>query len=138
MAALPVTVSVVVESSGTVIPNVIIRPTDTIKGTRARVVFVFVFVLFVFVLFCLFFYSFSDVRANLMQQLALMGNQVISQNNHCVFMLQRTCDIATNQKSILDETISLGSLKIEPGSRLIWKGDVKLKADVQELCFSIT
>ena len=109
MAALPVAVTVIVESSKTVVENVNIKPTDTPR----------------------------EVRAAVIERLAALGNPVVAHSERCLFRLQRACDVSS-QLQILDEMTPLGMLKIEPASRLFWTGDVKLKSDVPALCFSVT
>lgn len=109
MAALPVSVTVVVDASKTVVDSVIIKPTDTAR----------------------------ELRATIMERLAGLGNPVVSQNERCLFRLQRACDVSS-QLQIVDEVTPLGMLKIEPASKIFWTGDVKLKSDVPALCFSVT
>lgn len=112
MATLPVTLTVVVEQSGVQVPQIVVQPTDTIK----------------------------DVRAAVMQKLEKMSNPVMSQNERCLFFLQRAYDVgsAASKKELLTEVTPLGTLKIEPGSVIVWSGDVKLKSDQPAMCFTLT
>ena len=88
IANLPVSVTVVVESSGTRIP-LVIQPSESVR----------------------------EVRAQVMARLEAQANPVVSHSERCLFFLQRALG---SGREMLNETMPLGALKIEPGSLLLW------------------
>jgi hypothetical protein len=110
ISQLPVQVTVVVEASGTQVGTLIVQPTDTIR----------------------------EVRAGAILRLEQQGNPVLAHSERCLFFLQRAYDLAGAKRELLPEAQPLGTLKIEPGSVLVWTGDVKLKADQPATCFVLT
>ena len=80
--------------------------------------------------------SVSEVRQRTLAILEQQGNPVLSFSERCLFFLLRPFSLANRE--MLQEATPLGSLKIEPGSVLLWTGPVKLKSDQPMLCFVLT
>ena len=112
ISQLPVSVAVVIEASKTVIPNITVNPTDTI----------------------------ADVRALVIKMMQQQGNPVLSHNERCLFFLARALNVAagTGVREMIRDVTPLGTLKIEPGSQLVWTGPVSLKSDQPAKCFVLT
>ena len=75
----------------------------------------------------------TDVRAVVCKLLDQRGDPVLSQNERCLFFLRRPLESA--DRELLAEGAPLGTLRIEPGSTLIWTGPVRLKSDQPPECF---
>lgn len=74
-----------------------------------------------------------------MKLLEQQGNPVTSHNERCLFFLVRTFESAgQNTREMIQEAAPLGTLRMEPGSVLLWTGPVKLKSDVPLQCFALT
>ena len=111
ISQLPVTVTVVVEASNTTVGTLAVQATDTIR----------------------------EVRTAVMGMLERAGNPVMAHTERCLFFLQRSYEVgAAAKREMLNEAAPLGTLKIEPGSLLLWSGDVKLKRDMPSMCFVLT
>jgi hypothetical protein len=107
-----VSVTIVIEASKTVLENISVNPTDTI----------------------------ADVRNMVLKLLQTQGNAVVSYNERCLFFLARSLNVAagTGGREMVRDVTPLGTLKIEPGSQLIWTGPVVLQSDQPAQCFVLT